>query len=263
MCVNQKGEELKMGFLKVRLATIALIFAPHVALADQVIVFAAASLQTALDQIANDFERATGHNVLISYGGSGALARQISQGAPADIFLSAGSDWMDVVQSQGLVQDGMRQDLLGNQLVVIAHKPHSAVVLDRGFDWLGLLENGNLSVADIVSVPAGQYAKAGLEYFGQWAAVEDQVVQSTNVRAALALVAIGEAQAGIVYASDAVAEPRVHVAGVFPERSHPPIIYPLALLVGGTDLADRAFYEALQEDATRTLFEMQGFLVKG
>lgn len=231
--------------------------------ADEVVVFAAASLKTALDDVAARFEAETGHKVTISYAGSGALATQILQGAPADIFLSAAVNWMDEVEKAGLVAPGRRADLWGNALVLIGHGTGAAPVdITPQLDLDGLLgAEGRLSMAMVNSVPAGQYGKAALESLGLWPSVEPRVVQSENVRAALTLVASGEAALGIVYATDAGAGDAVSVLGTFPADSHPPIVYPGALLTGAADEADRAFFEALSFAPADATFDGQGFAI--
>lgn len=232
------------------------------AMADEVVVFAAASMKTALDAVAADFQTTTGHTVTISYAGSNALAKQIIEGAPADIFISAAVNWMDEVEKAGLVADGSRTDLLGNTLVLIAHgKGAAPVAIAPGFDLAGLLGDNKLAMALVDSVPAGQYGKAALESLGVWPAVEPLVAQSDNVRAALALVSTGEAPLGIVYASDAAADDNVTVVGTFPADSHPAIVYPAALLTGAADAADRAFFEALSSDAADARFAAEGFAI--
>ena len=228
--------------------------------AEEVVVFAAASLKTALDEVAAQFEASTGHSVTISYAGSNQLAKQIIEGAPADIFLSAAVNWMDAVDQAGLVVPGQRRDLLGNDLVLIAHGTDaSPVEIGPELDLVALLGGGMLSMAMVDAVPAGQYGKQSLEALGLWAVAEPLVAQSENVRAALALVATGEASYGIVYASDAVAGDNVTVVGQFPETSHAPITYPAALLTGAADAADRAFFDALSADAADAKFAAQGF----
>ena len=228
--------------------------------AEEVVVFAAASLKTALDEVAAEFEASTGHSVTISYAGSNQLAKQIIEGAPADIFLSAAVNWMDAVDQAGLVVPGQRRDLLGNDLVLIAHGTDaSPVEIGPELDLAALLGGGMLSMAMVDAVPAGQYGKQSLEALGLWAVAEPLVAQSENVRAALALVATGEAPYGIVYASDAVAGDNVTVVGQFPETSHAPITYPAALLTGAADAADRAFFDALSADAADAKFAAQGF----
>jgi molybdate transport system substrate-binding protein len=230
------------------------------ALAEEVVVFAAASLKDGLDAVAADYQAATGNTVTISYAGSNALAKQIIEGAPADIFLSAAVNWMDEVEKAGLIVDGSRVDLLGNTLVLVAHgKDAAPVEIGPNFDLAGLLGDGKLSMAMVDSVPAGQYGKASLESLGIWSAVEGAVAQSENVRAALTLVSTGEAPYGIVYATDAVADDNVTIVGTFPADSHKPIIYPGALLKAAADPADKAFFEALSADAADAKFKEQGF----
>lgn len=247
-----------------RLALAALIatMAPLPALADEVVVFAAASLKTALDAVAADFEAATGHEVTISYAGSNALAKQIIEGAPADIFVSAAENWMDAVEAEGLVVAGSRADLLGNRLVLIAHGKDAAPLdIGPGLDLAARLGDGKLSMAMVDAVPAGQYGKEALMRLGLWPSVEAAVAQSENVRAALALVSTGEAPLGIVYATDAVAGDNVTAVGTFPADSHTPIIYPVALLTNASDPADAAFMAALSGDAADAIFAAQGFIL--
>lgn len=231
-------------------------------LADEVVVFAAASLKDALDAVAADFQSETGNTVTISYAGSNALAKQIIEGAPADIFISAAVNWMDEVEKAGLLVPDTREDLLGNTLVLVAHgKDAAPVEIGEGFDLKALLGDGKLSMAMVDSVPAGQYGKESLEKLGVWSAVEGSVAQAENVRAALALVSTGEAPYGIVYASDAMADENVTVVGTFPDDSHKAIVYPAALLTGAADAADKAFFEALSSDAADAKFTAQGFAI--
>lgn len=229
------------------------------AAADDVMVFAAASLKTALDQIATDFTAQTGHSVTLTYAGSNTLAQQIIAGAPADIFLSANQKWMDEVETAGLITPNSRTDLLGNTLVLIAHGKDALLVDLTTADLADLLGDGKLAMAMVASVPAGQYGKAALETLGQWAAVEPNVAQSDNVRAALAFVSSGEAPFGVVYASDAAADDNVSIVATFPASSHPAITYPAALLTNAADEADHAFYQALSSDSADAIFADQGF----
>jgi len=230
--------------------------------AEEVVVFAAASLKNGLDDFAARWGAETGNTVTISYAGSGQLARQIVAGAPADLYLSANVGWMDEVEKAGLIQKGARADLLGNTLVLIAHgKGAAAVDIGPDLDLVGLLGGGKLAMALVDAVPAGQYGKAALGALGLWEGVAPSVAQADNVRAALALVSTGEAPFGIVYATDAAASDNVTVTATFPEGSHPPIIYPVALLSNATDPADRAFYDALFGAEARISFEKQGFSV--
>jgi molybdate transport system substrate-binding protein len=235
---------------------------PANALADEVVVFAAASMKTALDDFAGTWSAQTGHEVTISYAGSGQLARQIIAGAPADIFISAAENWMDEVEKAGATVAGTRRDLFGNTLVLVAHgadKPPVEIV--PGFDLAALLGDGRLAMALVDAVPAGQYGKAALQSLGVWDKVAPSVAQADNVRAALALVSTGEAPYGIVYSTDAVADDNVSVVGVFPAASHPPIVYPAALLATAKDEADRQFMEALSSEAARAAFRKQGFTI--
>ena len=226
---------------------------PSALWAGEVTIFAAASMKGSLDEIAAEFEARTGHDVVISYAGSNALAKQIVQGAPADIFLSAAVNWMDVVEAEGLVIE--RRDLLGNSLVLVGKGEPIALA-----DLPQALGEEKLAMAMVDSVPAGQYGKAALMYLGLWHAVEPHVAQSDNVRATLALVASGEAPYGITYATDAKAEPDVTVAATFPAESHPAILYPLALLKD-SDEAGRAFYEELAGEKASEIFTAAGFTV--
>ena len=247
---------------KAMIAVVALF--PAELRAEEVTVYAAASLQTALDQVAQVFTAETGHPVVISYAGSGALAKQILNGAPADIFLSAAPEWMDAVEAGQLVVPGTRSDLLGNDLVLIAHgADQPAVDLSKPEDVLGRLGDRPLSMALIEAVPAGSYGKAALDHLGLWETVKDRVVQSDNVRAALNFVVLGESRLGIVYATDAHASPEVSVVATFPETSHPPILYPAALLTGAKDEADGAFLTYLSSPAAKALFAAQGFKTGG
>ena len=241
-----------------RLALLALFLSAQMAMAE-VTVFAAASLKTALDQVAADFTQATGTPVTLSYAGSPALARQIAQGAPADLFLSASTEWMDVLAARGLIQPASRRDLLGNRLVLIGPPDAAPVILSPDLDLPALLAGGKLSMALVDAVPAGQYGKEALAALGLWSFVEKDVVQSDNVRAALHLVALGEAPLGIVYASDAVAEPRVAVLATFPADSHRPITYPAALTTTAGPQA-AAFLDYLASPQALLQFTAQGFL---
>ncbi|WP_415183977.1 molybdate ABC transporter substrate-binding protein [Phaeovulum sp.] len=236
------------------------------ALADDITVFAAASLKNALDAIAADWQAQTGDTLAISYAGSSGLAKQIQQGAPADIFISAAVNWMDVLEADGLLKPDSRTDLLGNTLVLLAHGADVApVVIDANLDLLGLLGGDKLAMAMVDSVPAGQYGKEALTHLGLWESVAPQVAQAENVRAALALVSTGEAPFGIVYATDAVADANAGntstIIGTFPADSHRPIIYPAALIAGKDKPAAAAFFAALTTPNAKSTFEKQGFSV--
>jgi len=228
-------------------------------------VFAAASLKESLDEVAAAYEREHGQAVRVSYAGSSALARQIEQGAPADVFISADLDWMDWLQARELIDPATRAELLGNALVLIAPAMVTlpAIDLTPGADLVPLLgADGHLALALTASVPAGKYAKAAFESLGIWQTVQPQVAEAENVRAALLLVARGEAPLGVVYASDARAEPRVQVIASFPAGSHPAIIYPVAVLRTSRHTKARAFVEWLQQPAALDIFRQHGFVVR-
>lgn len=234
---------------------------PAAAQSRDVLVFAAASLKTALDEVAADWQRATGKKAVISYGGSNTLVRQIEQGAPAHVFMSADRDWMDYAQQKHLIRPETRVDLLGNRIVLVAPKDSTAAVAIRpGFELAALLKGGRLAIGHVDSVPAGKYGKAALETLGAWNGVKDRLAQAENVRAALAFVARGEAPLGIVYQTDAAAEPGVKIVGTFPDDSHPPIVYPAAL-TRETHPDAAAFLDAVR--AARATFEKHGFTVLG
>jgi len=228
-------------------------------------VFAAASLKNALDQIAADWQKETGNTVKISYEGSSKLAKQIQQGAPADVFISAAENWMDKLADDKLIKADTRVDLLGNTLVLIAHGHDAkAVEIGKDFDLAGLLGDGKLSMAMVDSVPAGQYGKEALTSLGVWDKVEKSVAQAENVRAALKLVETGEAPYGIVYASDAIADDesgdKVKVVGTFPADSHKPIVYPAAVVSSSTQPEAEAFLAALSSESAKKVFASQGFV---
>ena len=225
-------------------------------------VFAAASLKNALDAVNAACEADVGEAATISYAASSALAKQIEQGAPADIFMSADLDWMKYLADKNLIKTGTEVKLLGNQIVLVAPADSKAEAkVEKGFDLAGLLGDGRLAMANVDAVPAGRYGKAALEALGVWASVEGKVAQAENVRAALALVSTGEAPLGIVYKTDANAEPKVKVVGTFPQDSHPPIVYPVAQTAGSKHAETPAFLNCLQSAKAKALFEAQGFSV--
>lgn len=238
-------------------ACVALIASP--ALADDVTVFAAASLTDALDRIAAQWSEETGQTAVMSYAGSSALARQIQQGAPADIFISASEEWMDAVQASEDIRPDTRRDLLGNSLVLIAHGDAAPVIIDTTLDLTAMLDGGRLSMAMVDSVPAGIYGKAALTHLGLWDAVEPMVAQSDNVRSALTFVARGEAPLGITYATDAAAQDDVTILGTFPADSHDPIVYPAAVTAQSDNDQAQAFLDYLSSDAARAVWTEFGF----
>ncbi len=234
--------------------------APFAASADEITVFAAASMKNAMDEIAVQWADETGHTLAMSLAGSSSLARQIQQGAPVDIFISANPDWVDTLESDGLIAEGTRFDLLGNAIVLIAHGFNAAPVeISPGFDLAGMLGDNKLAMALVDAVPAGIYGKAALSDLGVWDTVEPKVAQADNVRAALAFVSTGEAPMGIVYATDAIADDNVTVVGTFPNETHPPIIYPAAAIAASENPLNEAFLTFLRSDAARAAFERQGF----
>jgi molybdate transport system substrate-binding protein len=225
-------------------------------------VFAAASLQTALNAIAADWKAATGTEAAFSYAASSALAKQIESGAPADVFASADLRWMDHAEGKGLLRPGTRRTLLGNDLVLIA-PADSAVALTPapGFPLAAALGDGRLALGAPDTVPAGAYAKAALTALGVWEAVEPRTAGVENVRAALMLVARGEAPLGVVYRTDAMAEPAVRIVAAFPADSHPEIVYPFALTATSAHPRAAAFLDHLGSPAARAVFAAQGFTV--
>lgn len=227
-----------------------------------VVVFAAASLKSALDEVAAAFERQDGQRVSVSYAGTGTLARQLEQGAPADLFFSADEAWVDYVLRRGLVQAGTVDVLLGNRLALVAPRDSQvALGLASGAPLAAALGRDRLAVANVVSVPAGRYAKAALESLGLWNAVSGRLVQTENVRAALRLVVRGEAPLGVVYVTDARAEPGVRVVDLFDVALHPPIRYPVMLTRESASPAARRFLAWLRSPEAAAIFEAQGFAV--
>ncbi len=240
---------------------VALSDAPRPLIAqEQITVFAAASLKNALDDTNAAFTKATGVKVVASYEASSALAKQIEQGAPADIFISADLRWMDYANEHKLIKRDTRVNLLGNKLVLIAPKDSRLdhVAIGDGFDIAKLAGDGRIAVADVKAVPAGLYAKAALEKLGAWTAAEPKLAQAENVRATLAFVARGETPIGIVYETDARIEPKVKIIGAFPDGSYPPVTYPVAATADGKATAAR-YLSFLATPAAKAIFERYGF----
>ena len=262
--------------------------------AERLLVFAAASLQGTVDAVAQRFEEQGGAAAAVSFAASSTLALQIERGAPADLLVSASPEWTDRLEAARLLRPGTRGNLLGNRLVLVTSAlrdatapirrhfrhssvsprspvirpspaiPHSPVIPAKaGIHTLAqLLGDGRLAMGDPDHVPAGRYAKAALERMGVWRTVADRVAGAADVRRALALVARGEAPYGIVYATDALAEDRVTVAGVFPEDSHPPIHYTVAVPAASAHPQAGAFLEFLWTPAARAVFEARGFVAR-
>ena len=227
-------------------------------------VFAAASLKESLDEAAAAYQKAGGQTVRVSYAASSALARQIEQGAPADVFLSADLEWMDYLQQRKLIDPKTRRNLLGNTLVLVAPATGdiAPVALKPGVDLLPRLgENGRIALGLTASVPAGKYAKASFISLGAWKSLEPRVAEAESVRAALMLVARSEAPLGVVYGSDAKAEPKVRVVAVFPENTHAPIVYPVARIAASKNPHAVAFARWLATPAASRIFRAHGFKV--
>ena len=238
----------------------ALLPRPAPAQDKSITVFAAASMKNALDDVDAAFTKQSGVKVVASYDASSALMKQIEGGAPADVFVSADLKWMDYGAQKKLIKDATRVNLLGNELVLIAAKDSKIgnVTIGPGFDLAKLAGDGRIATGDVQAVPVGIYAKAALEKLGVWAAVEPKMAMTANVRAALILVARGEAPLGIVYSTDAKVEPGVKIVGVFPEDSHPPIVYPVAATTGAKPDAT-AYLAFLRSPAAKSIFESYGF----
>jgi molybdate transport system substrate-binding protein len=223
-------------------------------------VFAAASMKNAVDDINAEYTKRTGVKVSASYAASSALAKQMENGAPADVFASADVEWMDYVAGKKLIRDDTRTNLLGNRLVLIAPKDSKIgnVTIGQGFDLAKLAGDGRIATGDVRAVPVGKYAKAALEKLGSWQAAEPKFAMADNVRAALMLVGRGEAPLGIVYETDAKVEPNVKIVGHFPENSHPAITYPVAATATAKPEAT-GYVQFLRSSAAKTIFEKYGF----
>jgi molybdate transport system substrate-binding protein len=247
--------------LAVTMAVAAAAYTPPAAAQDKSItIFAAASMKNAVDEVNAAFTKATSIKVVASFAASSALMKQIEEGAPADVFASADLDWMDYGSQKKVIKDDTRVNLLGNKLVLIAPKDSkiNTVSIVRGFDLAGLIGDGRIVTGDVRAVPVGKYAKAALEYLGVWASVERKFAMVENVRAALTLVARGEAVLGIVYETDAKVEPNVKMVGAFPAESHPAIVYPVALTVNAKPEAAQ-YLAFLRSQAAKSVFEKYGF----
>jgi molybdate transport system substrate-binding protein len=235
-------------------------FSPATAEDKTLTVFAAASMKNALDDIDAAFTAKTGIKVIASYAASSTLAKQIEQGAPADIFVSADTDWIDYAAAKKAINESTRSNLLGNSIVLIAPKDSKIdnVNIGAGFDIAKLAGDGKIATGDVKSVPVGKYAKTALEKLGSWQAAEPKFAMADNVRAALTLVARGEAALGIVYSTDAKVEPGVKVVGTFPADSHPAIIYPVAATTTAKPEAS-GYLAFLRSTAAKTILEKYGF----
>jgi molybdate transport system substrate-binding protein len=234
--------------------------ASPIATAADVTVFAAASLKEALDEQAKTVEASTSDKVIVSYGASNALAKQIEAGAPADLFIAADLDWMDYVATRNLLAPNARFNLLRNTLVLIAPaSSRSTLKIAPNFGLAAALGTEKLAMANPDSVPAGKYGKSALEKLGVWTSVEKQVARAENVRAALALVSRGEAPFGIVYSTDAWSDKSVKIVDTFPPDSYPPIVYPAALVATSKSTAAKPLLDYLRSPAARPVWEKYGF----
>jgi molybdate transport system substrate-binding protein len=248
--------------LRVAIAGLLAFGLPAKASAEDVLVFAAASLRNALNDAIDGYAKNDGDGVKVSYAASSALARQIDSGAPADIFISADPDWMNDVAKNGAIRPETRFDFLSNVLVLVEPADRKAVIdITPGFPLASLLGDGRLAMADPDAVPAGKYGKAALQKLGVWAAVENRIARAEDVRAALLFVARKEAPFGIVYRTDAAAEKGVKVAGTFPPDTYPPIVYPAALITSSTNPEAAKFLAYLRSEPAKPFFEKQGFTV--
>jgi molybdate transport system substrate-binding protein len=230
------------------------------AFAADVMVFAAASVKESLDENARKFESDTGHRVVVSYGPSNGLAKQIENGAPADLFISADLDWMDYLDTRRLLMPNTRRNLLGNELVLIAPAASPATLkIGRNFDLAGALGKERVAMANPDSVPAGKYGKSALEALGVWSSVENRVARGDSVRSALTLVSRGEAPFGIVYRTDALADRGVRVVDAFPSDTHAPIVYPVAIVAGAKSPAAMALLGFLGSANAQAVWRKHGF----
>jgi len=228
-----------------------------------VTVFAAASLKNAMDDVLKAFTARTHVEVRASYAASSAIARQIEQGAPADVFISADVDWMDYLAKRDLIIATSRRDLLTNHLALIAPADSKIDLrIGRNMPLAAALGSGRLAIAG-PDVPAGRYAQASLTALGAWAGVQDKLARAENVRAALAFVARGETPLGIVYDTDAKVEPKVRIVGLFPDSTHPPIVYPVARVAASRNPDAAAFLKFLQGAEAASIFQRYGFQITG
>ena len=230
---------------------------------DRLIVFAAVSLTESLAAVGKAYAETGRGAPIFSFAASSALARQIENGAPAALFVSADEEWMDYLGARELIDPHSRASFLGNTLVLVAPKGESlGVVIGSNFDLVRALKGRKLALADPTAVPAGRYAQAALTFLGAWKAVEPQVVRADNVRAALSFVERREAAAGIVYATDAALTANVEIAGVFPANSHPPVSYSVAIVAGNDSPEARAFRAFLLGESARAIYHAYGFTTR-
>ncbi len=241
---------------------LALFLTAGTATAQEVVVFAAASTTNAISDIARLFEAEGRGRVVASFAASSTLAKQIEQGAPAHLFLSADVKWADYLADEGLIETSTRCDLLGNRLALVAPADSAvALTMATGVDVAGVLGDGRLATGDPDHVPVGGYAKQALESLGVWHDIEPRLARADSVRAALAMVERGEVPLGIVYSTDAAVSAKVRTVALFPADSHAPVVYPLAVVAGGVPAQARAFYDFLKSPAAAAVFRRYGFQV--
>ena len=235
---------------------------PASAQGQKLIIFAAASLKEALDEVSAAYQHENSQETATSYAASSTLAKQIEAAAPADVFISADLDWMDYLATRNLIKPETRANLLGNRLFLIApvNSPLN-LAIGPNFPLAQALGNGRLAIADPNGVPAGRYGKTALESLGAWSTIADRLAPAENVRAALALVARGETPLGIVYQTDAASDNAVKIVGIFPQDTHPPIIYPIAVVASSPNPAALGYLAYLKSRAARPTFEKHGFTV--
>lgn len=249
-----------MKLFRMIAAALAAALVAGVAQAETVTVFAAASLKNALDEVGAAYAK-SGGDAKFSYAASSAIARQIEQGAPADVYVSADSDWMNYLAERKLIVAASRRDLLTNRLALIAPADSKvALKVGKGMPIAKALGEGRLAVAG-PDVPAGKYGKASLTALGVWDSVSGKLAQAENVRAALQFVARGESPLGIVYDTDAKVEPKVRIVGLFPENTHPKIVYPAAVVASSKNPDAAKFLTYLSSPAAAAVFQKYGFVV--
>src|SRR6516162_229951 len=259
---------LRLGTMRAFLVLLPLVLSSAVwsttapAQGQKLIVFAAASLKHALDEVNVAYQTEEGRQTATSYAASSTLAKQIEAAAPADIFISADLDWMDYLAKRNLIKPETRANLLGNRLVLIAPVVGVGKLdIAPNFPLARALGDGRLAIADPGSVPAGKYGKAALEALGVWSSVANKLAPAENVRATLLLVSRGEAPLGIVYQTDANSDKGVQIVGTFPDITHPPIIYPIAVVAASTNRGALGYVAFLKSQTARQIFEKQGFTV--
>lgn len=262
--MNVQGKEMVRRALRAAGCVLILLLGCQGTIAaaepDSVLVFAAASTTNAVTEIGDLFAARKMGGITHSFASSSTLAKQIENGAPADVYISANKEWMDYLEEKKLVAPAARFDLLSNRIVLIAPvNSRAAIEIRPRFDLAGLLGDGHLAMGDPAHVPAGMYGKAALEKLGVWDRVKGKVARAKDVRAALALVERGEAPLGVVYATDAAITEKVRVVAEFPQDSYPPIVYPAAILAGRETAAAKSFFDFLKTPAAKAIFEKYGF----